>query len=133
MKICNQSHGYGACTPAGMAEATFDADVLIAEFGDEVLIAELAQLLLTHVDDQLNAVAAAIESGNGPALKSAAHKIKGGMGTFGASPVVKLATTLEAMGRDDRLEGAAPLAAALSEEIKALCDGARTWLANRRA
>jgi HPt (histidine-containing phosphotransfer) domain-containing protein len=116
-----------------MAEAIFDADALIAEFGDEDLIAELAQLLLHQVDDQLNAVYVAIESGNATALKSAAHKIKGGMGTFGASPVIRLAVALEALGRDGRLEHAAPLAAELNDEVRALCEGARRWLETRAA
>lgn len=116
-----------------MAEARFDADALIAEFGDESLIAELAALLLEHVDDQLNAVNTAIETGNAAALKSAAHKIKGGMGTFGALPVTKLAMALEAIGRDGRMADAPPLASELNREVRALCESARTWLSSRAA
>ncbi len=116
-----------------MADATFDADALIAEFGDESLIAELAQLLLSHADDQLAAVHTAIACGDALALKSAAHKIKGGMGTFGAAPVTRLAMQLEALGRDGRLAEAAPLAAQLDGEVRALCSSAREWLARRAA
>lgn len=127
------SSGTSGATVYRMAQARFDADALIAEFGDETLIAELAQLLLQHVDDQLNAVHTAIHSGNAPALKSAAHKIKGGMGTFGASPVVKLAVALEAVGRDGRMAEAPVLAEELNVEVRALCDSARDWLATRAA
>jgi protein-histidine pros-kinase len=114
-----------------MPTARFDADALVQEFGDESLIAELAHLLLSHVDDQLGAVHAAVASQNASALKSAAHKIKGGMGTFGATPVVTLAVTLEAMGRDGHLDDAAAVAAQLDQEVRALCDDARSWLASR--
>ncbi len=114
-----------------MADARFDAQALIAEFGDESLIAELAQLLLDHANDQLAAIHTAITDGNPSALKSAAHKIKGGMGTFGATPIVTLAMALEALGRDSRLTDAVPLAAELDTEVRALCDSARLWLASR--
>ena len=121
------------CSVARMADARFDADALIAEFGDETLIAELAQLLLDHADEQLGALHAAIADGNASALKSAAHKIKGGMGTFGATAVTKLAMALEAIGRDGRLSDAPPMAAALDAEVRALCESARVWLADRAA
>ena len=117
--------------PAGMADTRFDADALIAEFGDEGLVAELAEILLAHADEQIGAVHTAIATGNAGALKSAAHKIKGGVGTFGAAPVTNLAMALEALGREERLVEAPPLAARLDSEMKALCDGARLWLSAR--
>jgi len=115
-----------------MATSQFNATALVAEFKDESLIAELAHLLLAHVDDQLNAVHTAVASSDGPALKSAAHKIKGGMGTFGAADVTKLAFALETLGREGRLDDAPALAARLDEEVRALCDSARSWLAERQ-
>lgn len=117
----------------GMANARFDAQALISEFGDEGLIADLAQLLLDHAEEQLQAVHAAVASGNAAGLKSAAHKIKGGMGTFGAAPVTALAVQLEALGRDGRMEGTKELAEQLDGEVRALCEGARVWLAGRAA
>ena len=116
-----------------MAPAAFNATRLIEEFGDETLIVELAQLLLAHVDEQLGAVSSAIETGNAPALKSAAHKIKGGMGTFGAPTVIALASALESLGREGRLDLAPELSSRLREEVIALCDSAREWLASRAA
>ena len=116
-----------------MADAQFDAAALIREFGDEVLIAELARLLIDHADEQVSAVHDAVASGNAALLKSAAHKIKGGMGTFGALPVTRLAMALEAIGRNGHVNGADILAAQLEGEVRALCDGARAWLAHRAA
>jgi HPt (histidine-containing phosphotransfer) domain-containing protein len=118
---------------AAMPDARFNAEALIVEFGDEGLIAELAQLLLAHVDEQLAAVHAAVAAGSGTALKSAAHKIKGGMGTFGAQAVTSLAMELEAIGRDGRLDGADVLASRLDAEVRALCEEARLWLEGRAA
>ncbi len=114
-----------------MADARFDADALIVEFGDEALVAELAELLLTHVDAQLGAVHTAIAEGNAGALKSAAHKIKGGMGTFGAEPVTSAAVALEQLGREGRLDEARRLAETLETEVRALCASARAWLDTR--
>src|SRR5262245_44742941 len=116
-----------------MADSRFDPEALIAEFGDEDLIAELAQLLLEHADAQIGAVHTAIADGNAAALKSAAHKIKGGVGTFGAAPLTKLAFALEELGRDGKVAGAEMLAAQLDSELKALCEGARSWLSARAA
>jgi|CXWL01.1.fsa_nt_gi protein-histidine pros-kinase len=116
-----------------MAEARFDIDALMSEFDDESLIAELAQLLLDHAGDQLGAVHNAIASGNAPALKSAAHKIKGSIGIFGATSVTNLAMTLENMGRAGNVSEAGTLAAELSHEVRALCEGASAWLIGRAA
>ena len=116
-----------------MPTARFDAEALIREFGDEGLIAELAELLLAHVDEQLAAVHSAIAAGSGAGLKSAAHKIKGGIGTFGASAVTSLAMELEVIGRHGQLDGADVLASRLDAEVRALCDQARLWLESRAA
>jgi len=114
-----------------MADVLFNASALIAEFGDEALIADLAQTLLDHAEEQLGAVHAAVASGNASALKSAAHKIKGGMGTFTTTSVVGPATALEAIARTGRVSGAEPLATQLDSEVRALCESARVWLASR--
>ena len=90
-------------------------------------------LMLEHADAQLASVHAAIADGNAQALKSAAHKIKGGMSTFGVPPVTDRALALENMGRAGTLEGAAAIADELSVEVRAFCESARAWLAARAA
>jgi len=116
-----------------MTDAHFNADALFAEYGDESLIEELAVLLLEQADGQLIAVHNAIARGDARSLMAAAHKIKGGMGTFRVTSVTHLALALEALGRNDRLAEAAPLAAQLDRDIRTLCDSARVWLAGRAA
>lgn len=135
--MCNPTlvHGRIAGTaPATTARmAQFSADSLMAEFGDEELVAELAALMLEHADAQLASIHTAIADGNAQALKSAAHKIKGGMSTFGVPTVTDRALALENMGRAGTLDGAGPLADELTAEVHAFCESARSWLAARAA
>ncbi len=116
-----------------MPNARFDADRLIEEFGDEGLLADLAVLLLDQAELQLAAVHQAIASGDAAALRAAAHKIKGGLGSFGADAITRPAEALEALARAGTLTGAAPLAETLAAEVNSLCDGARAWLSTHAA
>ncbi len=116
-----------------MAAARFDAKALIAHFGDETLVAELAELLLAHAFNQVDAVHDAIAAGDPLALTSSAHKLKGSLGTFRADSVTVLVIRLESMGRTGVLDGAADLARQLDAEVHALCDSARDWLRGRAA
>lgn len=110
---------------------TFDADALIAEYGDEDLIAELVQLWLDQAPPQMQAIDAAIAAADGPGLKRAAHKMRGSIATFGADEAVSLAERLEAMGLRGEFAGTAELSTELGAHVRSLSDGASGWLATQ--
>jgi HPt (histidine-containing phosphotransfer) domain-containing protein len=51
----------------------------------------------------------AIKAGDAPALRLAAHTLKSNSADFGAMKLSDLSKTLELMGRDETLDGAAEL------------------------
>ncbi len=110
---------------------TFDADALLAEYGDEELIAELVQLWLDQAAPQMQAIDAAIAAGDATGLKRAAHKMRGTIATFGAAEAVSVAEQLEAIGVSGACAGATALSAQLATHVRALCDGASAWLATQ--
>lgn len=111
----------------------FDAASLLDQFGDETLVRELAQLLLDTAPVQVARILGAVECGDAPTVKSAAHQLRGALGTFGATAPTQDAYTLEAMGAAGDLQGAAPVAANLDRHVRSLCDGARDWLSSAQA
>lgn len=110
---------------------TFDADMLLAEYGDEGLIAELVQLWLEQATPQMQAIDTAIAAGDALGLKRAAHKMRGSIATFGADEAVTLAEQLEAMGVSGDCTRAPELSAQLATHVQALCAGASRWLATQ--
>jgi two-component system sensor histidine kinase/response regulator len=85
--------------------------------GDRELMQELAQTFLDDCPKMLARVRAAVAAGDGPALRGAAHGLKGAVGVFGATAAVTAALRLETMGRDGALEEAADVCAALEAEL----------------
>lgn len=114
-------------------KGSFDADAMIAEYGDETLVRELAQLFLDTAASQMDAVHVAVAAADGPALKASAHRLRGAVSTFGATAATEVAQRLEMLGLQNNLAPAADLAAQLDAEIQALCAGAQVWLVEHAA
>jgi len=108
--------------------SSFDASLLMQEYGDEMLVRDLAQLLVETTPVQVDAVRTAVETGNGAALRAAAHKLRGSIGSFGVPAAVETARRLELMGAAGDLSGADDLARRLAADIQLLRDGAKAWL-----
>jgi HPt (histidine-containing phosphotransfer) domain-containing protein len=85
--------------------ATFDADALrdLLE-GDEELMHELIDLFLEGCPGLMVRVGRAIDEADADALNSAAHELKGSMGSFAARAAVETARELESMGRAGDLD-----------------------------
>jgi signal transduction histidine kinase/CheY-like chemotaxis protein/HPt (histidine-containing phosphotransfer) domain-containing protein len=67
-----------------------------------------------NVRSGIIAIRAAIEAGDSPQLKSAAHKLKGTTATLGATGLAAYCYDLEQRGKESRLEGAMPVLELLS-------------------
>jgi HPt (histidine-containing phosphotransfer) domain-containing protein len=106
----------------------FDASHLLREYGDETLVRDLAQLLLETTPAQVDAVRTAVETGDGVALRAAAHKLRGSIVSFGMPEAVETAKRLEMMGAAGDLNGADELARRLAADVQLLNDSARAWL-----
>ena len=106
----------------------FDAVLLFSEYGDENLVRDLAQLIVDTTPAQVDAVHAAVDKGDGAALKAAAHKLRGSIVNFGVPTAVETAKKLEAMGEAGDLAGAGELSRNLAAEVQLLRDSAKAWL-----
>jgi HPt (histidine-containing phosphotransfer) domain-containing protein len=108
--------------------AAFDPRVLVDEYGDEVLVRELAKLLIDTVPVQVDAVQSAVLARDGAALRASAHKLRGSIAPFGMPAAVETARKLEAMGTAGNLAGADALSRELTADVQSLCDSAKAWL-----
>lgn len=97
---------------------------LLQEDGEPDLITELIDGFLADLEGRLHAIRRAIAEGDAPALRSAAHSLKGSAGTVGAIGLAQRCGELEALGREGRVDGAGPLlddlAALIPEVTRAL-------------
>jgi HPt (histidine-containing phosphotransfer) domain-containing protein len=107
----------------------FDAAPLLAEYVDEALVRELVGLFVDNTGDQLASVINGIARRDPGMVKSAAHRLRGSISTFGAPTAVRLAQELETMGTTGNLEGADALANHFVVAVQQLCDDAAAWLA----
>jgi HPt (histidine-containing phosphotransfer) domain-containing protein len=106
----------------------FDAAALLREYDDQALVRELARLFIATAGDQTAQVSAAVQRGDADALKTAAHRLRGGLLTLRAADAAERARLLESMGTSGDLAGAAEVAGQLGAEVLSLCTGAAAWL-----
>jgi len=74
--------------------------------GDRRLLREMLALFLTESPAMLQAVAGAVTAGDAPAVRRAAHALKGSVANFAAPRPVEAARALERMGTEGNLSGA---------------------------
>jgi HPt (histidine-containing phosphotransfer) domain-containing protein len=107
---------------------SFNPQALVAEYGDEALVRELAQLFVDNAESQLQNILTAIDGADAVALRSSAHRLRGSVSTFGIDAATDLAQTLEDMGAAGTTAGAQPLAAQLADAVRRFCAQASAWL-----
>ena len=96
------------------------ASTLAAIDGDWILLQEMVELFLNDLPGLLSNVQDAIKRGDAKGLESAAHTLKGSVGTLVARAAFEAAFRLEQMGRQGDLTEAEPAFRALEEEIELL-------------
>jgi two-component system, sensor histidine kinase len=74
--------------------------------GDEQLLGDVIGLFLEDCPERLVAIKAAVDARDGPAIRAAAHALKGVAGHVAATELVHAAGTLERIGAESRLDAA---------------------------
>jgi signal transduction histidine kinase/CheY-like chemotaxis protein len=122
----------GAGASAGREEEavapTFDVTAALERVGGDVdTLRELTAIFAEEAPGLRAAIRQAIETDDGPALRQAAHKLKGSLSVFGAVEAVALAQRLEQLGEAGALPPAGASWEALERELDRLEAALRQW------
>jgi CheY-like chemotaxis protein len=108
----------GAPAPA---PAFIDLERLLERVGgDRKALVELVGIFRADSPKQLARIRKAIEAGDAPALRAAAHALKGAVSNFAAPAAAETAQRLQKMGEEGRLQEAGDALGRLEREIEAL-------------
>jgi two-component system, sensor histidine kinase and response regulator len=115
-----------AAEPPDDGPPVFDAAAARAAVGgSDALLRELVALFESQAETLEQEMHAALEAGDAPRLRRAAHTLKGAASVFAAAPCVAAAKRLEATARAGALDAAPPEVAALIEESRRLAAALR--------
>jgi len=108
-------------TPAPRA-AGLDSEILshligMDEAADFGLLEEVVDLLSRDTPPRLAQMRQAVAAGDAPALRQAAHALKGSAATVGATAMAAISAQLEELGRTGQMDGAGALLDELSDEV----------------
>ena len=107
--------------PIAAGRPAFDERFIRARLGDNAqLFAKLVRLFLGDSPVRMRAMRRAINTGDGAALREAAHALKGAAANFAAIPVVEAARRLEFQGKKGDLHESAATYAVLTREMPRL-------------
>ena len=104
------------------AEVGVDAAEITARIGgDSELLADISRLFVTHSPEMLEALYTAAAAGDGTAMASAAHALKGSIGNFTQGRPFALARALEKAAEAGDLPGFRAGLGDLEREVAKLC------------
>lgn len=104
-------------------EIVFDKDeALEINANEEEFLKELAEMFIDGLPEQMSSIKDAVDSRDSNALEKSAHKLKGAVANFGNNTVFKAASSLEMMGRENRLEDVKEAYGALTKDATRLVD-----------
>ena len=107
--------------PVAAGRPAFDERFIRARLGDNAqLFAKLVRLFLGDSPARMRAMRRAINTGDGEALREAAHALKGAAANFAAAPVVEAARRLEFQGKNGDLHESVATYAVLTREMPRL-------------
>jgi two-component system, sensor histidine kinase and response regulator len=112
------ARGVDDCLPKQL----FNWDAALSHVGgDAGLLREMAALFIDECPRWLNTLRLGVAAGNPKQISSAAHPLKGALGTFAANDAEAAAAHMEQIARENRLDGAAAALAALESELARVC------------
>ena len=104
------------------AEVGVDQAEITARIGgDPELLADISRLFVTHSPEMLEALRTAAMKGNGPAMASAAHALKGSIGNFTQGRPFEVARALERTAEGGDVAAARAGIPELESEVEKLC------------
>jgi PAS domain S-box-containing protein len=109
--------GVGPSVASAAAGVIDEARVLERVGGDRRALAALARLFLADAPRRLGDIRRAIQSRDAPALRAAAHALKGAVSNFAAASATEAALRLQKMGEAGDLTAARSACALLEEEL----------------
>ncbi len=101
--------------------------------GDRALLRDVVREFLGEGPEQMKAIRAAIQARDLPALRRAAHTLKGSLDHFGATRGYETALELEQQARQESLAGAEALAATLEAELSQVLSALGRFLARQES
>jgi PAS domain S-box-containing protein len=90
----------------------------LGEGGNGALVGQLVDTYVDQTPGQLAALGEALERGDAPAVKAAAHALRGSSSSLGATRLTALCGELEELASSDSLHGAAPDTTRLQEAFE---------------
>jgi HPt (histidine-containing phosphotransfer) domain-containing protein len=103
------------------ARAGIDVEQTLERLGgDEALLIELAGLMVDDAREMLGRIRGAVDRGEAPELRAAAHKAKGALAIFGSGNAVLLASQLERFGGSGEIVAARQTLPAFEDELALL-------------
>ncbi len=110
-----------ASEPPPAAPAFVDLERLLERVGgDRKALVELVGIFRADSPKQVALIRKAIEEDDAPALRAAAHALKGAVSNFAAPAATETAQRLQKMGEEGRLQDAGEALGRLEREIEAL-------------
>jgi CheY-like chemotaxis protein len=126
----------GATKESPSAESgndVLDRDALMETvYRDPETLVTLIDLFVTNALESLDAIKAAVEAGDAKALFRGAHKLKGMSLTMQGRLAAAAALSLETMGRDEDLAGAAEAVAELESRLNHFIDALKAFSEDTR-
>ena len=118
---------FAATEAAGEAslsgELAEDRSRMLQRFeGESALLAEMAGVFRDSAEEQVSALDAALDAGDGETLEHIAHSLKGATGVFGQGALFRAAQELEEAGREGDWEQAAGARQRLGAELAYFMD-----------
>ena len=90
----------------------------LQQHGKPDAVGRIIDRFLEETDERVGALRSATDTGDSEKLENAAHALVGIAGTVGANEILKLAVSLERIGRDGRIHGAADLVTDLELAVR---------------
>jgi HPt (histidine-containing phosphotransfer) domain-containing protein len=105
-----------------------DLATVLARFGDDAaLLSELAAIFVEETPRRMEAIRAGVRVDDGPAVRAAAHSLKGVLHALGASEAAASAEAIEHHARDGDLDRARILVVTLGGRVDELVATVTTW------
>jgi len=110
-------------------EPAFDVESALAQLGgDAATLREIAAIFSSESSKMLANLRGAIDAGDPPALRLAAHALKGSLGAFAAHRAAAAARELERLGAEQEIQDAPAALVALERELALLLPALRNLM-----
>jgi two-component system, sensor histidine kinase and response regulator len=129
--VVEQEAAADAAQPATAVPVTFDENALRHRLlGDGELMLDVIRLFLVEMPAQLATIKEAVNARDAPALRSAAHALKGAAANLSAGGLFEAARVLERLAAESRMDAAEAAWRQLSLEASMVIDVMRSYSAS---